>query len=110
MHRVQEGGRIVAGKHHRQEHRDVCAKQQLRQAEDRLTPPYPRRRNYPLSSLVAFVASLGGFVLHAPLADLLPERQGRKLPTASNTVRHVLYYETTKGTKLHGGRLSRPAR
>src|SRR5690348_18397835 len=78
----------AASERHGQKHRDVCAEENLCQAECRLVPPYPGCRNYPLGCIVTFLAPLGGFVLCTPLADPLPETQRRKLPTASNTVGH----------------------
>jgi hypothetical protein len=50
---------------------------------------YPRRADYRLLDVVIddFTA-LGSLVLHAPLADLLKAKP-RKLPSTSNTFRHV---------------------
>jgi hypothetical protein len=41
-----------------------------------------------LSVLVEF-AALRRFMLHAPLADLLPKQNRRKLPPTSNAIRHA---------------------
>jgi hypothetical protein len=53
-----------------------------------LTVSHPGRGHDNLLGVGALFAALCRLVLHAPLANLFPKGQGRKLPPASNTVRH----------------------
>src|ERR1700736_2429519 len=48
----------------------------------------PRRGNDRLRRVVGEFAALRRLMLYAPLANLLPKRQRRKLPPTSNAIRH----------------------
>jgi hypothetical protein len=78
---------VFAGKQHRDAYRDVCPDQYLRERDAGLTPNPGSSDDRLLRVLVEF-AALRRFMLHAPLADLLPKQNRRKLPPTSNAIRH----------------------
>src|SRR5579872_352658 len=81
---------VAAGQCHGQKHGHVRSKENLRQTDTGLSAPHPRCRHDSLPGFVDSLTALRGLMLYAPLTDLPPETQWRKLPPASNTVRHVV--------------------
>src|SRR5690348_6557064 len=61
----------------------------MRQSERRFAT-HPRRPYDRLPYILVFLPALRPFMLHAPLADLLPKCQRRQLPSALNAVRHAI--------------------
>src|ERR1700734_29754 len=75
--------------YHAEKYRYVDAKKYLGEGDRGFTAPNdPGRTHHRLPRVVRKFAALRGFVLHAPLADLLAEGKPGKLSSTSNAICH----------------------
>src|ERR1039458_470796 len=105
---LHDGG---TGERHAQEYRGIDAEDYLSEADAGFAVPNPGRGHDALRCVVADFAALRGFVLHAPLADLLAKGQAGKLTATSNAVCHGFYkrvsavWRASEGVKRTVGRV-----
>jgi hypothetical protein len=90
MHEFAQGEIHDAGtrERHAEEYRCVNAEDYMGEADGGCTAADPGSGHDCLGSVVGNLAALIGFVLHAPLTDLLAEGKAGKLTATSNAVCH----------------------
>jgi hypothetical protein len=81
-------GERNASQCHGDKHRNINAENGLRDRHRIGLRPHPWRGFDPLDGRI--LASLSSFMLHAPLANLLPEGKDWKVTTASRAICHLV--------------------
>jgi len=88
LHGIDEGLWTSGGERHTKEYGRANSEDYLREADSRFAAADPRSAHDWLARVFDDFAALGGFVLYAPLADLLTEGEAGKLAATANAVCH----------------------